>query len=151
MSSSSSSSSSRSRTLVQYVVVRSDLCRAPHHWPTGALIAQGVHASVAAVWRHRRDEAVVAYCDARADDEAAAAAAAGNDIGGAAGNEQMRTVVLDGGDEGTIRRLSDTLAAARVAHVAWREQPENVLTALATAPCDRAAVQQYFKKLRLFK
>eukprot|EP00166_Cyanidium_caldarium_P003808 ctg_3712.g435 len=49
--------------LVQYVVVRRDLLQAPYRWPVGALITQGVHAAVSAVWKFRDvSDDVMAYC-----------------------------------------------------------------------------------------
>jgi hypothetical protein len=45
--------------VVQYVVLRRDLADA---WPMGSVVAQGCHASVAAVWAHRDHPDTAAYC-----------------------------------------------------------------------------------------
>lgn len=112
--------------LVQYVVVRRDL-----GWPAGPVMAQAVHACVAATWAARGAEETERYCG-----EAAA---------------QMRTVVLAADAEEDCVRLAGELAAAGVPHVAWREQPEDVVTAVAAAPREMAEVKPLFKKFKLFK
>lgn len=113
-------------TLVQYVVVRRDLS-----WPAGPLLAQGVHACVSAVWAARADARTQAYCD-QAD-------------------AQMRTVVLGAEDEAACTALAAALDAAGVPFCAWREQPEDVLTAVAAAPYPLADVKPLFSKFKLFK
>ncbi|KAK4535466.1 hypothetical protein CDCA_CDCA05G1491 [Cyanidium caldarium] len=119
--------------LVQYVVVRRDLLQAPYRWPVGALIAQGVHAAVSAVWKFRDvSDDVMAYC-------------------GEGDGTQMRTFVLESPDEASLQRLGAELAASQVQHVLWREQPEQVLTALATAPARKSRIQGCFKRFRLFR
>lgn len=112
--------------LVQYVVVRRDL-----GWPAGPVMAQAVHACVAATWAARTADETRRYCG-----EAAA---------------QMRTVVLAADKEEDCLRLAADLAAAGVPHVAWREQPEDVVTAVAAAPREMAEVKPLFKKFKLFK
>lgn len=47
--------------LVQHIVVRKDLVEV-QSWPLGSIIAQGCHASVAAVWENQADDLVVKYC-----------------------------------------------------------------------------------------
>jgi hypothetical protein len=46
--------------IVQYVVLRRDLWR-EHQWPLGSVVAQGCHASVAAIWLNRDDPLTQAY------------------------------------------------------------------------------------------
>lgn len=113
--------------VVQYVVVRRDLLDT---WSTGSVMAQAVHASVAAIWAHRGDGTVAGYCG---------------------GDAQMRTVVLEASDEAAVQRLSGRLTAAGVAHEVWREQPEDEVTALAARPYARSEVRRHFKGLRLFR
>jgi peptidyl-tRNA hydrolase len=119
--------------LVQYVVVRRDLLQAPFNWPTGAVIAQGVHAAVAAVWRFREQSPhVQLYCEE-------------------AQGTQMRTLVLEAPDEKAIQDIAQALEVDGIEHVVWTEQPEAVSTALATAPGPRSRLRGYFPKLRLFR
>lgn len=113
--------------LVQYVVVRRDL-----GWPAGPVMAQAVHACVAAVWAARDAGATRGYC-------------------GEGAGAQMRTVVLQADGEADCVRLAEALAAADVPHVAWREQPEDFITAVAAAPRELDEVKPLFKKFKLFK
>ena len=53
--------------------------------------------------------------------------------------------------EAALAQLAETLRARQIDHVCWREQPENILTALATKPYTKSAVGDAFKRLRLFK
>ena len=46
--------------LVQYIALRGDLLRM-HKWPVGAMVAQGCHASMAAVHTHRDHRNVIQY------------------------------------------------------------------------------------------
>lgn len=47
--------------LVQYVVLRKDLWT-DKQWPLGSVVAQGCHASTAALWLSRDSQATKAYC-----------------------------------------------------------------------------------------
>lgn len=123
--------------LVQYVVVRRDLM---DQWPTGSVIAQAVHASIAAVWQSRETSNTTTYCNQPGNAETASGFAT-----------QMHTVVLEAKNEAALSKLADSLRAADVHFAVWREQPENILTALAAQPYPRSAVKKYFSKFRLFK
>jgi peptidyl-tRNA hydrolase len=119
--------------LVQYIVVRRDLLQEPYNWPMGALIAQGAHAAVAAIWRYRHQNAFVGqYCEE-------------------ASGTQMRTLVLEAPNERTLQEVAQRLASNQIEHVTWIEHPEAVCTALATAPGPRSRLRPYFPKLRLFR
>ena len=48
-------------TLVQYIVVRSDLGK-DKGWPLGSVIAQGAHAATKTLWELRESENVKEYC-----------------------------------------------------------------------------------------
>jgi peptidyl-tRNA hydrolase len=117
--------------LVQYIVLRKDL-RSELQWPLGSLVAQACHASVAAVWLHREEASVAAYCSPEALDS-------------------MHKVVLEVKGEPQLRALAEKLAAAGVAHKLWVEQPENVATCLATKPAAKEDVAPHLKKLNLCK
>ena len=47
-------------SLVQYVLVRSDLAKT---WPVGAIIAQACHGCTAVIYQHRNDENVIKYTE----------------------------------------------------------------------------------------
>lgn len=112
---------------VQYVVVRRDLLTT---WPTGSVLAQAVHASVAAIWASRSESRTAEYCDS---------------------TQQMRTVVLEAKDGTEVEQVGKQLTNADIRHVIWREQPEAIVTALATWPAKRSVVKRHFGKLRLFR
>lgn len=113
--------------LVQYVVLRRDLADA---WPVGSVVAQGCHAAVAAVWAHRDHPDTAAYC---APDNL----------------DRMHKVTLEVKGETQLNNLAEKLAAAGVRHKLWIEQPENIPTCIATAPCPKSQVSSFFKKLKL--
>jgi peptidyl-tRNA hydrolase len=111
--------------LLQYVVLRKDL-----GWPTGALVAQGCHACVAAVWLSRESEETKEYCAAA---------------------DSMRKVTLEAPGADALQRIAESLSAAQVAHKLWVEQPEGVPTCLATAPGRASLLKPFFKALRLLR
>lgn len=113
--------------LVQYVVVRRDL-----DWPAGSVMAQAVHACVAAVWRSREETSTHAYADE-------------------SGDTQMRTVVLQANNEASLTKLASELEEKSIAYVAWKEQPEDFVTAVAAAPYPLGDVKPMFKKFKLYK
>ena len=47
--------------ILQYVVLRKDLWR-DLAWPLGSIVAQGCHASTAALWQSRKDAVTQEYC-----------------------------------------------------------------------------------------
>jgi len=117
-------------------------------------VAQAVHASVAALWPHREETITQEYCGLRAgvvhevsgpnrDDE--------RKVHQTETNPQMHTVVLEAKDEAAVRKLAQMLDDGRVHYAMWTEQPENMVTALATKPYRRSDIQHLFKKFRLFK
>ena len=118
---------SSASTILQYVVVRSDL-----GWPLGALVAQACHASSAAIAVALRngDEATKSYVD---------------DL------DSMHKVVLDAKDKESLKKLEQTLKDNAIEHKLWTEQPENIYTCLATKPYAKEDVQKYFKKFKLLK
>ena len=65
--------------------------------------------------------------------------------------ERMRTVVLKAPDEGSLQSITPKLEIAGVKFVLWTEQPEAIITALATAPVRRSAVSKILRHLQLFK
>ncbi|WVZ87014.1 hypothetical protein U9M48_033716 [Paspalum notatum var. saurae] len=119
--------------LVQYVVLRRDLADA---WPLGSVVAQGCHAAVAAVWAHRDHPDTAAYCAPDNLDRM---------------HKACSTVTLEVKGEIQLKNLAEKLEAAGVRHKLWVEQPENIPTCIATAPCPKSQVSSFFKKLKLCK
>jgi peptidyl-tRNA hydrolase len=60
-------------------------------------------------------------------------------------------VTLEVKGETQLKNLSEKLEAAGVRHKLWIEQPENIPTCIATAPCPKSQVSSFFKKLKLCK
>lgn len=60
-------------------------------------------------------------------------------------------VTLEVKGETQILNLSEKLKSGNIAHKLWIEQPENILTCLATKPYPKSFVSSYFKKLKLCK
>lgn len=56
-------SASAANDLVQYIVLRKDLWNSLQ-WPLGSIIAQACHASTAALWLSKDDDATLSYCAA---------------------------------------------------------------------------------------
>ncbi|GJN26525.1 hypothetical protein PR202_gb14462 [Eleusine coracana subsp. coracana] len=119
--------------LVQYVVLRRDLADA---WPLGSVVAQGCHAAVAAVWAHRDHPDTTAYCGP-------------DNLDGM--HKACSTVTMEVKGETQLKNLAEKLEAAGVRHKVWIEQPENIPTCIATAPCPKSQVSSFFKKLKLCK
>ncbi|KAG9454481.1 hypothetical protein H6P81_007385 [Aristolochia fimbriata] len=118
-----------SDVLIQYVVMRRDLIDT---WPLGSILAQGCHASVAAIWAEKDDLHSAEYCSEQNLD-------------------RMHKVVLEVKGETQIINLSEKLVAGGIAHKLWIEQPENIPTCLATKPYPKSVVSSFFRKLKLCK
>ena len=117
--------------LYQFIVLRKDLGRALR-WPLGALAAQCAHAAVSAVWTYADREDTREYCSKE-------------------NMANMRKVVLEIKNESQLTALSEKLKGDGIEHALWREQPEDVVTCLATRPYRRSVVGGYFKKCNLAK
>lgn len=111
---------------VQYLLVRNDLV----NYPTGALIAQAVHASTLALFEHP-DEVVQAYLSLR---------------------EQMTTVVLQC-TRAELVELDQYLTEHQIKHALWIEHPENEPTALALHPLPKThwVVRERLKRFRVYR
>jgi len=117
--------------LVQYIVIRKDLWT-ELSWPLGSIVAQGCHASTAALWLSRDQPQTQQYC-------------------GTDNLDHMRKVVLEIKNEAQLRNLSEKLTSANILHKLWIEQPEDYATCLATAPGAKSTLQPHVKKLKLCK
>ncbi|ELT92488.1 hypothetical protein CAPTEDRAFT_219097 [Capitella teleta] len=120
---------SASLGLVQYVVVRSDLI-AKHGWNVGSLVAQACHACTAAMHRYKDSDDTISYL---------------NDT------DHMHKVILGIDGEDKIRDLASLLQSKNVDHYAWLEQPENIITAIATRPYVKEEIKKNFAGLKLLK
>ncbi|XP_037952116.1 putative peptidyl-tRNA hydrolase PTRHD1 [Teleopsis dalmanni] len=116
-------------TIVQYIIVRSDL-RTALNWPIGAVIAQCCHAATAVINLNSDDEETVSYL---------------KDM------DNMHKVVLEAKDEGALVKLADKLKENNVKHKMWIEQPENIPTCIAIKPYVKDNVHKYVKHLKLLK
>ena len=114
-------------TLVQYLVLVK-----LKGFSTAALIAQGAHAAVAAAWESRESASTQRYL--------------------APGQlQRMHKVTLEAPSREVLESVAASLSSARVPHHLWLELPENVPTALATAPLPRSVLKPFFATLRLLR
>ena len=152
------------QTLVQYIVVRSDLVK-QHKWNVGGLIANGSHAAVAVIAERWQDAEVQQYVTA-------------------ADGKQMHTVVLAANDEKELMDTAGMLHKNSIVHRVWVsrpsthaaaltrcasppgrlspqclcraaccqvEQPDQLSSCLATRPYHRHIVQPLLRHLKLFR
>ncbi|ORX47491.1 peptidyl-tRNA hydrolase II [Hesseltinella vesiculosa] len=112
--------------LTMYIVVRKDLAKTLK-WPTGSVITQACHAATAVLHQTSNDDNTKKYL---------------------ANVEGMHKVVLETKNAETLRSLAESLNTHNVPLYEWIEQPENIPTALATAPLPErsAEVKDAFKK-----
>lgn len=115
-------------TLRQYIVLRRDLVM-NMGWPVGAVVAQGAHASTAAIASSLTDVKTSEYL---------------KDLG------NMHKVVLAVKDEAHLLKTATALEAAGLNFHLWREMPENIPTALALTPYTRGDVGNTLRRLKLF-
>jgi peptidyl-tRNA hydrolase len=95
-----------------------------------ALVAQGAHASVAALHESRDQPATQAYLA---------------DLGA------MHKIVLAAPSAEAIEGVAAALRGASLGARVWVEQPEMVVTALATAPARRSVLAAFFQGLKLLR
>ncbi|KDD75858.1 hypothetical protein H632_c467p1 [Helicosporidium sp. ATCC 50920] len=117
--------------LVQYVVLREDL-HTTGGWQLGSLVAQGCHASLAAVWDSREAADTQAYLSSQ-------------------NRAHMRKVVLAVRDEEALRALAAKLHDKGLGHCLWIEQPENEATCLATVPALKSRAFPLVRRVKLCK
>ena len=63
----------------------------------------------------------------------------------------MHKVVLEAKDEADLMDVDAKLNDGNIDHVVWREQPENIITAIATKPYVKSAYGMILRHLRLLK
>ena len=156
--------SSYEQTLVQYIVMRSDLVK-QHKWNVGGLIANGSHACVSVLADSWEDADVQRYVTASA-------------------GTQMHKVVLAARDEKELTDTASLLRQHSIVHKVWVsaptaashawllvyrsqhsprcvarplccgcqiEQPEQLPSCLATRPYRRHVLQPILRHLKLFR
>jgi len=85
---------------------------------------------VAAVWLTRQAADTVAFLDAM---------------------DSMHQVTLAADSEAAVRDAAERLTAAGVAHKLWIEEPEHIVTCLATAPAPRSTLAPHFATFKLLR
>ncbi|KAG0056489.1 peptidyl-tRNA hydrolase domain-containing protein 1 [Gryganskiella cystojenkinii] len=116
--------------LTMFIVIRKDLIKTLG-WTTGSVIAQACHASTAVLHKTHELQDTREYL---------------------ADINNMHKVVLEIKNLPQLEALAASLSGLNVPHVTWREQPENFLTCLSTAPIRRSQeVKDAFKKCSLFR
>ena len=116
--------------LVQHVILRKDLTKAPYSWPAGSMIAQGCHVVSKVLWELKGEENVQKYM---------------------ADIDNMHKVTLAAKDEQELHDLIILLTQNGIQFRSWLEQPEGVLTAVATMPYPREVTSPHLKHLKLFR
>lgn len=118
--------------IIQYVVMRKDLrpSAKSNGFSTGAYVAQGCHAAAAALHRFSSSERTTRFL---------------NDL------DNMTVCVLGVENDVELESLASKLSAANVSFHMWIEQPENIPTALATAPVEKHQVWDLLGHLKLLR
>ena len=65
--------------------------------------------------------------------------------------DHMTKVVLKAESEEQILNAAKTLEQNNVKHYIWREQPENIISALATVPRNRDVLKPLLSEFKLFR
>lgn len=125
MAEASASAAASEDVIVQYIATRKDL-----KWPTGAIVGQACHASVAAIELNREDPETQAYLK---------------------DYQHMHKVVVGVESEAALKKLAEDLAAASIPHHLWMEEPEKIPTALATKPAFRSKLKPLFAAFKLLR
>lgn len=63
----------------------------------------------------------------------------------------MTKVVVKAESEEQLMKFSETLTSKGIKYYLWREQPENIITALASAPNERDLLKPIFREFKLYK
>ena len=63
----------------------------------------------------------------------------------------MHKVVLEAKDESELLSVADILKNNNIDHIAWREQPENYITAIATKPYAKSSFGTLLRHLKLLR
>lgn len=110
-----------------FIVVRKDLMKTLG-WPLGSVVAQGSHATAAAIWKYREDPRVKEYMTSL---------------------DTMHKVTLGTKNETSLLKMAENLAQQNIPYYLWTEQPESIPTCLATVPVMRSDLGDALKKCSL--
>lgn len=116
--------------LVQHVILRKDLTKKPFSWPAGSQIAQACHVVSKTLWELREEPNVQAYM---------------------ADIDNMHKVTLAAKDEDELQGVVAALSEQGLHFRSWVEQPEGILTAVATMPYPRDVTSPHLKHLSLYR
>ncbi|KAI9142329.1 peptidyl-tRNA hydrolase II domain-containing protein [Paraphysoderma sedebokerense] len=115
--------------LCMWIVVRKDLIKSLS-WSLGSVTAQACHASTAVLHQFKDDMNTIEYLK---------------------DTPNMHKVVLEIKNESQLKTLASKLTESSIDHYLWTEQPENIVTCLATKPYRKSDVGDSFKKCALFR
>lgn len=118
-----------SRTIVQYVLLRKDLNKLKSFKSKGSIVAQACHASIAAIYKSLDTNTTKLYTE---------------------NLDQMTKTILSIPNEESLIELSKLLKEKGVGHVVWKENPEEIYTALAIYPTFKDEVEEIFKPYKLY-
>ena len=65
--------------------------------------------------------------------------------------DSMHKVVLKAESEDQLKELASQLDSGNIDHYCWMEQPENIISCIASAPNDKSLLQPFFKPFKLYK
>ncbi|KAI8821664.1 peptidyl-tRNA hydrolase II domain-containing protein [Fimicolochytrium jonesii] len=113
--------------LTMYLFVRKDL-ESDLNWPSGSVITQACHASMAVMHKNSRDPAVLEYL---------------NDL------ERMHKVTFAARDPAHLTKIRTALTTHSKVFHEWIEQPEGIPTCIATMPYRRSEMREVMKRCRV--
>ena len=149
--------------LVQHVILRKDLTKTPYKWPAGSMIAQGCHvvrgASTFKCRRNMRSCLFVSCCVfvtslchiAQVSKTLWELKEEPNVQAYMADIDNMHKVTLAAKDEEELKAVITTLSENGLQFRSWLEQPEGILTAVATMPYPRDVTSPHLKHLSLYR
>ena len=111
-----------------YVILDRSLVAAG--WSEGSMMAQACHAATKCIWEFKNDPSAQAYM---------------NDL------QNMRKIVLSAQSNSQLEELQAELIARGIEHAPWIEQPESILTCIATKPIKKSALGNILKEYKLYK
>ncbi|EKX44169.1 hypothetical protein GUITHDRAFT_39604, partial [Guillardia theta CCMP2712] len=110
--------------LVQHVILRKDLTKKPLSWPAGSMIAQACHVVSKTLWEMKDHANVQHHTESYMCSRGA-------------------KVTLSVESEEELLGVSKTLQDNGIEHRVWKEQPEGILTAIATIPYPKSVTVNF--------
>lgn len=115
--------------LVMYIILNRSLAE-KEKWPIGSMIAQACHAATKSLWTFKDEQSVLEYTS---------------------NINSMTKITLAMRNAEQLKKLGETFTEKNIEYVEWIEQPENILTCIATKPIRKSAVGTTLKKCSLYK